>query len=341
MYRIKEQTIKSLEGIVTKGINELGESYQAVQLLPELQKDYPGQLKKEVASVRFYQTGKACYLETTIDEDMENDRTVEADKDSYHPYETYSRVDYRIHRTSLAFIWGLHEDKEGPVFHPKKPILDNAVEFLCGMDPLSMINCTNIFTRKAEEEISNEADESGKYTPCGMLLKGESLKEMDGYNSNYDPDFPETPMMQLLVMDGRLLLSVEQPKNCILSESQTSVGSLPDYIRFQSYTEEDIPKMLFSIPCEQVKGVFTESAKEVYADYNVPDRYTCVVDLASGEQLTVTGEFGETYSESCMPESWYYDHTVKVETKLTKPSKKPGLDPPNPDDDDYEIITID
>lgn len=68
MHPIHHQLIKSLSQSLTEGINELGEKYQAVQLLPELQKVYPDQLKPEIISVRFYQTEQACYLETTLDE---------------------------------------------------------------------------------------------------------------------------------------------------------------------------------------------------------------------------------------------------------------------------------
>ena len=100
MYRIRHQLLKSLSQTLSEGVNELGEKYQAVQILPEFQQKYPGQLKPEIVSVRFYQTEQACYLETTIDEFKEKGIDPE-DKNPEVPYEVYSRVDYRIYRASV------------------------------------------------------------------------------------------------------------------------------------------------------------------------------------------------------------------------------------------------
>ncbi len=162
MYRIKKQTIKALEKHITEGINEFGEKYQAVQILPELKKDYPDQLRPEVVSLRLYQTETACYLETTIDEFKEkgidpNENEVELG----YPYESYSRVDYRIHRISLSFIIG----EEGPGFSPKCSVLDNAAEFLVGMDAYDLINCTDLFTKESADAINENYLKSFKTDP--------------------------------------------------------------------------------------------------------------------------------------------------------------------------------
>ena len=61
MYHIRHQILKSLSQTITEGVNELGEKFQAVQMLPEFQQKLPGQLNPEIVSVRFYQTEQACY----------------------------------------------------------------------------------------------------------------------------------------------------------------------------------------------------------------------------------------------------------------------------------------
>lgn len=48
MYHIRHQLLKSLSQTLTEGVNELGEKYQAVQLLPEFQKKYPDQLRLNI-----------------------------------------------------------------------------------------------------------------------------------------------------------------------------------------------------------------------------------------------------------------------------------------------------
>jgi len=151
MYRIRKQLLKSLSQTLNVGVDELGEKYQAVQMLPEFQQIYPGQLKPEIVSIRFYQTEQACYLETTIDEYKEKGIDRE-DKNPEVPYEKYSRVDYRIHRESLAFI----SEDEDHAYLSQKPVLENAADFLTEMDPYSLINCTDLFTEGAANRINDE-----------------------------------------------------------------------------------------------------------------------------------------------------------------------------------------
>ena len=144
-----KQLVGSLNKTLTEGVNELGEKYQAVQLLPELKKKYSDQLRPEIVSVRFYQTEHACYLETTVDESDEkgiSPALIDLDED----YEGHSPKDYRIHRKSLSFI----VSEDGPFFLPGKAIEENAAHFLVSMDSWSLVNCTVLFTAEAEEAIS-------------------------------------------------------------------------------------------------------------------------------------------------------------------------------------------
>ncbi len=150
--------------------------------------------------------------------------------------------------------------------------------------------------------------------PGEFHISGEMLPDLGGYVSEEDPDFPKTPMMQLHVMEGSLLLVLEQPEEYIQPIDQILSGTLPSYIRFQSDTREEIRHLIISIPIVHVKVARVVSGKEAYADYNVPGEYKCVIDLDSGEQLTVVGNFREEYGDSLMPETWYYEHIIKVET---------------------------
>ena len=152
------------------------------------------------------------------------------------------------------------------------------------------------------------------YMPRGISFTGESLKGSDGYIPQEDPDFPIIPMMRLEVFEDRLLLVLDKPEECIQPEDQILSGTLPSYVRFQSYIDEGFRHLIFSIPIVHVKIVRVESGKEAYADYNIPGQYKCVIDLDSVEQLTIVGGFREEWGDSGMPEIWFYEHKVKVET---------------------------
>lgn len=145
--------LKLLPSSVIEGINEFGEKYKAIQLLPELKKRYPTELKEDILSVRFYQTEQACYLEITEDKNP--------DALNREPNElisgSYSGVDLLTIRSSLAFIAGdiLNDGEARCFFQPSVSILDNANSFLTDFDDNSMLNCTDLFSKEGAEEISN------------------------------------------------------------------------------------------------------------------------------------------------------------------------------------------
>ena len=232
MYRIPKRLIKSLSHATTVGINEQGEKYQAVQMLPELEKYYSDQYKPEIISVRFYQTEKACYLETTIDEYKEKGIDPE-NKNPANPYEEYSRVTYRIHRDSLAFISGGDE----LAYNPKKPVLKNAADFLITMDPYSLINCTNLLTNQAANKISEEYIAKQKdhtnlttYISWEIRFSGESLKGLDDYDSDDDPEFIKTPMARITIHEE--LTEIHLTKLLLQTENDppSVQGDLPSFI---------------------------------------------------------------------------------------------------------------
>jgi hypothetical protein len=146
-----EQLSKILHDRIRAGINEQDESYQAIELLPEILLEFPGQIRPEIISDRFYQTELACYLETTIDEYEEKGITpilVDLEVDESH--EAYSPGDYRINRMSLSFM----ASEEGPFYLPEKTIEENANHFLVSPDGWTLINTTDLFTNEAAISIS-------------------------------------------------------------------------------------------------------------------------------------------------------------------------------------------
>ena len=134
-----------------EGINELGDKFLAVQLLPELRKRYPTELKKNILSVRFYQTEKACYLEIT--EELNPDKLVNEMDELIEG--KYSSRDYITTRKSLYFITGdiFDENHITCYFMPSAPVVENAYKFIVEFDDDSMLNCTDIFSKEGAEEI--------------------------------------------------------------------------------------------------------------------------------------------------------------------------------------------
>jgi hypothetical protein len=118
-----------------------------VQILPVLKEVYPTQLLKELVSVRIYQTERFVYLETTIDEHLEN-------QDDLHDEIIKEIVDdmdalknYRTRRESLSF------PVEGEsTFDPNDTVLENALLFL-SEDHETMAMAHNFFTEEGGNEV--------------------------------------------------------------------------------------------------------------------------------------------------------------------------------------------
>ncbi len=121
-----------------QGVNEVLDSYEAIEILGQLQKKYPQMIREEIKSVRIYQTKLRCYLESM----EESGILIE---DSALPL-----CDQTIHRIDLAFI-AKNDDPDANelMFNPQKSVALNARIFIEEFDDYSIINCTNLFTREA------------------------------------------------------------------------------------------------------------------------------------------------------------------------------------------------
>ena len=318
MYRIRKQLIKSLSQTITEGVNELGEKYQAVQILPELQQDYQTQLRPEIISVRIYQTEKDCYLETTIDENREKGFDPEY-KNPEISGEEYSMVNFRIHRESLALI-----SLDGETsFSPADPVVENATNFLCDMDDYSLSICTFLFTDAATKEISekhemehkyNNSNEPVEYTPGEITISGMSLKDLDGYNSEEDPEFPGTPLIAIVIGELGTNILLSQNDEHVGSDKTEFTGKLPTFIQMESDEWDEKRFTTFSIPNNQIKNIRVKSTEAPYIEYNLPRQYEYCIELTSGGKLIITGKFGEGSKDfSLSPEYWYY--RLKIEVK--------------------------
>lgn len=141
MEERSEQIFMALTAGLVEGINELGEKFQAVQLLHELKRIYPTQLRMEIVSARMYQTEDECYFEITEDLSLKPD---EGDLD-----EDTSLKSFKTERTSLVFV----ADENGSIFQPSVSALKNADIFLVELDDFSKLNATDLFSKEGADEI--------------------------------------------------------------------------------------------------------------------------------------------------------------------------------------------
>lgn len=115
----------------------------AVEILLDLKNRFSNFLRPDIISVKFAQSDGRCYLETTSAELVAG----------YLRNETVRRED-------LAFIMSDAEANE-VMFDPTDPVAINAQKFLSEMDPISIINCTDLFTLEVAAEIDRSWQATG------------------------------------------------------------------------------------------------------------------------------------------------------------------------------------
>ena len=309
MYRIKKQLLKALEAELIEGINELNEEYKAVQLLPELKKQYPTQLREEIVSVRLYQTDMACFLEITNlyppnFKEREMNEMIEGD---------YSRKSYISERTSLSFA----SDEDGVFFKPSATALENAYIFLEEYDDRSKLETTNLFSEEGSKdlialikELEND-DESEKSNYGELTYNEEQLKQMDGYFSVDDPDSLDTPFMYYKVNEGNFLIYLNEGTDHTDNNPFEKFVFPPDWVECSFRIFEKTKIWHLSIPLYIVKQVKIESERHYYEEYNIPEEYSCIINLTDDNKIEIKGKFEEfTPNGKMLPEIWFFIHEV-------------------------------
>jgi len=314
MYRIRKQYIKAFSQSLAEGINELGENYQAVQLLSELKKDYVDELRPEIVSVRLYQTERACYLEMTIDELKE--KGISPSKCDTPVPDGVDPTEYRIHRYVADHYLDLCTDD----YKISEPLAEKAFRFLDDLSDYEKAQF-QLFTddgyAKFEEEDYLSATEAidpmepGEYIPGEISLSGESLKDLDGYESDYDPDFPMTPMATIRIEEELTELLLDQNDTHVGTGQPVVQGNLPSFIGIRSAISEEQRLTTISIPNEQIKTIRIKTSDYPSVDSNLPDKYYFFIELKTGDIIHVEGRSGE--DTSFPPEYWYYKHRIRVE----------------------------
>lgn len=131
----------------SEGINELGQKFSAVELLPQFKKRYPGLLNPFLLSVRIYQVPDISFIEVTTDSsDYPDEEKNQATPINAREYECIN-----INRYTLMYS----KDNEGEIIcDPNRSVLLNAIHLLKNCDDESIFNsCLYIFSDKGIEEL--------------------------------------------------------------------------------------------------------------------------------------------------------------------------------------------
>jgi hypothetical protein len=105
-----------------------------VEILPDLKRKYSSYLRAEFYSIKIVHRDGIVYLETVR-------------------FRHSGLADEIVERTDLSFIVDGHD---GPMFPSTRSADDNARLFVHELDAFSLINCTDLFTPEACDEIARE-----------------------------------------------------------------------------------------------------------------------------------------------------------------------------------------
>jgi len=302
---MKEELLKVLSARLTEGINEFGENYQAIQILPELKIKYPSQLRSEILSVRIYQTDTTCYLEVTedkypgkgkidvgdaeIDQAIANNRTFLTERSVY-----FSIYELNAERKNIGSIF------------------ENAYSFIEVFDDESKIYTTNLFTKAGEIELMEEI-EAKKEPPEFPNRSGErsydseKLKTMEGYASTADPEEVETPFFSWYIDNGFCYFNMRKSEEYELNNPFYQITYIPDQVQFNSLKEDDFRNHFIKIPVDVISQVRIKSEVDFSEPYKTLGDYEFTIDLLNGDKIEMRAYLAEN-----PPEYWYYNHRVWV-----------------------------
>lgn len=137
----------NLKYAIEKGFNETKEAFQAIALLDEVKKLYPGMIREEICSIRMYQTKLKCYLEIAEDNVLHDLNVYKDDDLMPDQYKNFSIINRIIRREDLEYIKG---EDDGPLFKPNHTAEYNAKLFLESIEDVD--SCLNCFTQIFNEE---------------------------------------------------------------------------------------------------------------------------------------------------------------------------------------------
>ncbi|MBV7533037.1 GIY-YIG nuclease family protein [Chitinophaga sp. sic0106] len=144
-HKADEQRLEA--AFKSNGINELFDSYEAIEILGRLKEKFGEMIRMNILSARIYQTKQHCYHEVT-------------QQKGFHSKGSFILTDdLVINRSNLNFIGDFDDTKEEEeaviyMFDPTNPVTYNARIFVDEMDPYSIIMCgDDLFTPAAIEEI--------------------------------------------------------------------------------------------------------------------------------------------------------------------------------------------
>lgn len=303
-----EDLKRSLSAVYTEGINELGEKYQAVQILPELKKKYPTQLRPEILSVRIYQTDKLCYLEVTEEILPANEATTFDDPKEDNLM--FSDKSYLTERTPYlsAHDSGTAKDLSS--------IFENAFSFIEEYDDLSKISTTNLFTDEGAEELAHRIETGADLNPPEYENRSgersyshDQIMSMEGYDSNSDHDAVDTPLFAWFIEKGFCFFNMYEDHRLFEHDPFADCGKMPDRIVFNEVKDEDYTIHFIKVPVEIIRGVKIISEVDFSEPYKKMGDYNVTIDLVGGGQLKIAA-----WSVENPPEYWYYNHNVIIKS---------------------------
>lgn len=146
------EELRLRDNVQVKGVNEINELYESIEILGDLVKIYPNMIRQEISSIRIYQTKLRCYLEVTEDEFITK----------YESRETLL-VNQKIQRQDMAFVMGSESDFDSLLFDPENYVSKNARLFIYELDDYSkLVCCSEIFNDYGCQKIQDEHFKNNK-----------------------------------------------------------------------------------------------------------------------------------------------------------------------------------
>ena len=276
-----------------------------------------------------YQTKADCYLEITEEKQKE-----------FYYFEGGKGVskNYKSERISLTpFYTG-----KGYIFNVENSIIENALIILditSDNYDIFLFECSSIFTKKGYDQLSEDwqeesylqsLDEIDPILVGEIVYSDEKLNQIDGYSSVDDPDSLDTPFMYFDVDEGDFLIYLMEGTDLTENNPFEKFVNPPDLVECSYQAIDKIKNWYLRIPLFIIRQVKIDSKRNQYEEYNIPEEYSCIIDLTDDNKIEIKGKFRTfTPKDTIIPESWFFIHEVNS-SKGREAGKEPNIHKTNP-----------
>jgi hypothetical protein len=317
--------MEALRSQYSEGINELGQNFSAVELLPQLKKKYPSMLDPYILSIRIYQIQVCSFLEFTTD------ASYRIDDEANAALPVFEREYYGIDVSRWTLMFDT-DDNGDPIFNPNHSIFLNAIRLLNDLDDQSTLYiCPQIFSEAGTNKLVKKIQQINdkfvyppesvpviNFTPGNFGKRVYSHLDLKHHTEN--TSFNDDVLLTMPFFDwgnfanywgkftNKCLFEISENQNLTHNDPLNTLKSFPGLVEIKIYALDLKKIWRIAIPLNNIQRVALSSTQKDGRN-KLPKKYKCSVTLKNGDTFEVNGSYQEKTDDNGKTD-FYYKHKI-------------------------------